>query len=175
MEETNILSNSGLNTNDGVVNNKMEMDYDECPVCLENNLLEKLCPNNHKVCMVCAPKIRSIKNWRTNKACCPLCRAEIDYVPIPQETPPNLQIVEQFWQHHNQQIANRNEARNDARLQFQRNIADHSIPANATFGGIHNRKCGHDGCSRMGGAEGVRFLIFGNTGKRRYRCELHTQ
>ena len=48
------------------------------------------------------------------------------------------------------------------------------IPPGSCFGGIHERKCGHRGCQRQGGAMGVRFLLFGNTGKRRYRCEEHT-
>ena len=174
MEETNILSKSGLNTADGVVN---KMEYDECPVCMENNLMETLCPNNHKVCMVCAPKIRSIKNWRTNKASCPICRAEIDYVPINPVNQNHNHHVDIFAPHNHPPIqrANRQDLRHDARLQFQQNIANHTIPANAEFGGIHTRKCGHGGCNRTGGAEGVRFLIFGDTNKRRYRCELHTQ
>jgi hypothetical protein len=48
------------------------------------------------------------------------------------------------------------------------------IPPNSIFGGIHERKCGHRGCQRSGGAMGVRFLLYGDTGKRRYRCEEHT-
>lgn len=49
-----------------------------------------------------------------------------------------------------------------------------TIPAHSTFGGIHERKCGHRGCQRSGGSQGVRFLLYGDTGKRRYRCEEHT-
>lgn len=48
------------------------------------------------------------------------------------------------------------------------------IPPETTFGGIHERKCGHRGCVRVGGQMGVRFLLFGDSGKRRYRCEEHT-
>ena len=50
-----------------------------------------------------------------------------------------------------------------------------TIPPHSVFGGIHERKCGHRGCQRSGGSQGVRFLLYGDTGKRRYRCEEHTQ
>ncbi len=43
------------------------------------------------------------------------------------------------------------------------------IPANAVFGGVHNRYCGHRGCERRGGERGVRFR--GGL----YRCEVHYQ
>jgi hypothetical protein len=61
----------------------------------------------------------------------------------------------------------------DSREIFNRNIRDGTIPADATYGGIHMRNCGARGCRRCGGAQGVRFLLWNGTGNRRYRCELH--
>lgn len=64
---------------------------------------------------------------------------------------------------------------NDARELFLRQREAGVIPPNSVFGGIHARKCGHRGCVRWGGHMGVRFLLYGVTGKRRYRCEEHTE
>jgi len=55
---------------------------------------------------------------------------------------------------------------------FDANVREGRIPANATYGGIHHRRCGAEGCLRTGGQDGVRFLRW-NGGSRRYRCELH--
>lgn len=69
----------------------------------------------------------------------------------------------------------RGPAWDEAREQFLAHREAGRIPAHSVFGGIHQRKCGHPNCQRAGGSQGVRFLLFGGTGKRRYRCEEHTE
>jgi len=62
----------------------------DCPICYGENLLEgreAICPNGHKFCETCQPHIQSVRTgWGMRfvgegVACCPLCRAEIPYVP----------------------------------------------------------------------------------------------
>jgi len=50
---------------------------------------------------------------------------------------------------------------------FNQRRRDGLIPREALYGGVHNRRCGHRGCQRVGGADGVRFY------NRLYRCEQH--
>ena len=176
MEQTNILSNSGLNTAGHDDNhNKME----KCPVCWEDGILTEMCPNKHKLCNTCLIHVRSIRFGFTNKASCPCCRAEIDYVPLEEgnNRQPGIfdPIVREVRRGHGRP---RGQEWRDALTSFIQKKNQGLIPANAEFGGIHKRKCGHKlnnnmTCQRRGGDEGVRFLIYGDTGKRRYRCECH--
>ena len=184
-ENTNNQSNTHLNAAGQHTNHNMNIIYEECPVCYEENLLSVMCPNNHKLCSICLRHIQGIKNWRTNTATCPICRANIPYVPI---NPPNNNVIPaHVFNAPNPQGPLRNlvPARRghgrprgqewyDALTEFINNKNNGTIPANAEFGGIHNRGCGNRQCNRVGGKQGVRFLIYGDSEKRRYRCELHT-
>jgi hypothetical protein len=53
------------------------------------------------------------------------------------------------------------------RQQFLEHVEAGRVPNTAAFGGIHDRRCGHRGCNRIGGVMGVRFR--GGL----YRCEVH--
>ena len=155
----------------------------ECPVCLEGDVSERvaLCSNGHKFCEDCQTRTLSTGHWcrRTNRlvAHCPMCRENLPYTPpvndaehrplypvLPGDRPDE---VARF------QIANRTEQHRNAYREFITNRAEGTIPATATFGGIHNRCCGHRQCRRRGGSEGVRFLLWNYTDNRRYRCEEH--
>jgi len=177
----------------GVNINNME----ECPVCLEAHLLSPICPNNHKLCGVCLRHIQSIYNHRYHGAVCPICRAVIPYVPINPVPVNRVPAVDVFGNNTNagfqdmdvfgigpgpvitfnipERRMNMPVLRRNALDLFNQNKRDGIIPENAEFGGTHERKCGHHGCNRTGGSQGVRFLIFGNTGRRRYRCEQHNE
>jgi len=57
---------------------------DDCPVCYGERALQgrvAVCPNGHRLCSECQPHVQSVRNWRTGQASCPLCRADIPYVP----------------------------------------------------------------------------------------------
>ena len=173
MENTNTLSNTDLNTAGQQVNQPI---MEECPVCYEEHLLTPMCPNNHKLCMVCLRHIQGIRNWQTQQASCPICRAAIPYVPIQQPQPqPQPWIPYIAAQPRQQQRRGHGRPRGqewfDALTEFVNNKNAGRIPADAKFGGIHKRGCGNRECNRVGGSEGVRFLLYKDTGKRRYRCE----
>ena len=58
-------------------------NMEECPVCLTESVLNApVCPNGHRVCAECQPRIQAIRSWRTGGAQCPMCRAPIPYIPI---------------------------------------------------------------------------------------------
>jgi hypothetical protein len=55
-------------------------DHD-CPICFEPNAIidrEAVCPNGHKLCADCQPRVQSVRPAR-----CPLCRAYIPFIPLP--------------------------------------------------------------------------------------------
>ena len=190
METTNILSKSGLNTAVHGVNHRME----ECPVCLEEHLLVQMCPNKHKLCRPCLSKIEQVYNEKLRSAVCPLCRAPIPHKPKNEAEKREPHPDEIFGHNTNagfqdmdvfglntlprtyiQRRVERRTLNENALNTFYQNIRTERIPHNADYGGTHTRKCGHRGCNRTGGSEGVRFLLYGETGKRRYRCEQHAQ
>jgi len=173
-------------------------DHD-CPICYDENVLRDrapICPNGHTFCADCQPRIQSVQTgWgltRERRACCPLCRAPIPYVPlggVPAPVPqvlggggggggggPALVVV------HNRVDLRNNDpdrpqraidgfnnlpARRQAQALFRLARDEGRIPANAAFGGIHKRNCP---CGRHSGAHGVRFLKMPDN-KRLYRCE----
>ena len=158
-------------------------DHD-CPICFEPDAIrdrEAVCPNGHKFCADCQPRIQSVRNFRTMHAACPLCRADIPYITDPIRPVYVLPIVRAVQQRdadgrrgdpERPQRAidafNNIPARRAAQQQFRENRNNGIIPQNARFGGFHRRNCT---CGRKGGAEGVRFLKLPD-GTRRYRCEV---
>ena len=171
---------------------------DDCPICYgELGNPEPLCPNGHKICDVCRPHILRVDGWVGPR--CPICRAPLQREagprppPLPHGEGVDLALVYEARQQHQQWVAqnapnrvpnrrgqggarpHRGPEWDAARQRFLEHREAGRIPAHSTFGGIHMRKCGHRNCERLGGAMGVRFLLFGETGKRRYRCEEHTQ
>lgn len=156
----------------------------DCPVCYgELGNPDPICPNGHKVCDTCRPHIMaglpSVYGGRLPPRC-PICRQNLGpREPAPQAAPrPRVdhRNVGGFdaigraggGRPHNGPIWDA------ARQRFLDHRDAGRIPPNSIFGGIHERKCGHRGCQRSGGSQGVRFLLYGDTGKRRYRCEEHT-
>lgn len=165
-------------------------DDNDCPICYGDlGTPADLCPNGHKVCDTCRPLIQSVlTGWGMGRpgAACPLCRAPIQYIPLngpPGPMPrrhPHLRDGDRMPNggvYHPPQRGggrpHRGPQWDEARTQFLAHREAGHIPADAIFGGIHERSCGHRNCPRAGGSQGVRFLLFADTGKRRYRCELH--
>jgi hypothetical protein len=176
-------------------------DDNDCPICYGDlGTPADLCPNGHKVCDTCRPLIQSVlTGWGMGRpgAACPLCRAPIQYVPLPRgvvddgvpmphqgaggpEPHPHAPQYDRLIPFPHQHQPRRGGGRphrgpdwDHARTQFLAHREAGHIPADAIFGGIHERNCGDRNCQRVGGWEGVRFLLFADTGKRRYRCELH--
>ena len=174
-------------------------DHD-CPICYEPNVLRDrapICPNGHTFCADCQPRVQSVQTgWGLGglerRACCPLCRGPIPYVPlgvpvaaggggggggaVPYVPPPAPVAVEVPDGRANDpdrpQRAidgfNNLPARRQAQALFRLARDEGRIPANAAFGGIHKRNCP---CGRHGGAHGVRFLKMPDN-KRLYRCEV---
>jgi len=166
-------------------------EYD-CPICFEPDAIrdrEAVCPNGHKLCADCQPRVQSVQNFRTLHAACPLCRANIPYIPdhalpayIGPQPPraPRVRAVQQVAYPDGRRgdperpqraidAFNNIPARRAAQQRFRefRNAGD--IPQNARFGGFHMRWCiCHQ---RRGGEHGVRFLRLPD-GTRRYRCEV---
>jgi hypothetical protein len=162
----------------------MEQNIDnECPVCFGTLAdVEPCCPNNHRICSVCLPHIRRANNR------CPLCRARLNPPPMDAALLPPRNHADDIEAELNRieaqhdawaQLApdaigrvHRNPRWREARRWFLYKREHQQIPGDAQFGGIHLRNCGHRGCNRKGGMDGVRFLL-GPNGKRRYRCEEH--
>ena len=169
-------------------------DHD-CPICFEPDAIrdrEAVCPNGHKLCADCQPRVQSVWVFRTTHAACPLCRAPIPYIrdpALPEYVGPQgpgpyvpiVRVVQQRDPHlrdgrrgdpERPQRAidafNNIPARRAAQQVFRENRNNGIIPQNARFGGFHRRNCT---CGRKGGAEGVRFLKLPD-GTRRYRCEV---
>ena len=168
-------------------------DHD-CPICFEPDAIrdrEAICPNGHKLCADCQPRVQSVWVFRTQHAACPLCRAPIPYIrdpALPDYVGPQAQAPQapraprvrtvrdpadgRRGDPERPQRAidafNNLPARRAAQQRFRefRNAGD--IPQNARFGGFHMRWCiCHQ---RRGGEHGVRFLRLPD-GTRRYRCE----
>jgi len=166
-------------------------DHD-CPICFEPDAIrdrEAVCPNGHKLCADCQPRVQSVWVHRTQHAACPLCRAPIPYIrdpalpdyvgPQAPQAPraPRVRAVRdpadgRRGDPDRPQRAidafNNIPARRAAQQRFRENRNAGTIPQNARFGGFHQRNCT---CGRSGGAQGVRFLRLPD-GTRRYRCEL---
>ena len=159
-------------------------DHD-CPICFEPDAIrdrEAICPNGHKLCADCQPRVQSVRVPRRQHAACPLCRAAIPHIPLEEEAPaaepraPRVRAVQQADGRRGDperpqraiDAFNNLPARRAAQAQFRANRDDGVIPQNARFGGFHQRNCT---CRlRRGGAQGVRFLRLPD-GTRRYRCE----
>jgi hypothetical protein len=165
-------------------------DHD-CPICFEPDAIrdrEAVCPNGHKLCADCQPRVQSVWVFRTTHAACPLCRAPIPYIrdpalpdyvgPQPGPYVPRVRAVQQRDADGRRGDPERPQraidafnnipARRAAQQVFRENRNNGIIPQNARFGGFHRRNCT---CGRKGGAEGVRFLKLPD-GTRRYRCEV---
>jgi hypothetical protein len=166
-------------------------DHD-CPICFEPDAIrdrEAVCPNGHKLCADCQPRVQSVWVHRTQHAACPLCRAPIPYIrdpALPDYVGPQPQAPRAPRVHAVQQrdadgrrgdperpqraidAFNNIPARRAAQQQFRENRNAGTIPQNARFGGFHQRNCT---CGRRGGPQGVRFLRLPD-GTRRYRCEV---
>ena len=175
-------------------------DHD-CPICYEPNVLRDrapICPNGHTFCADCQPRIQSVQTgWGLGglerRACCPLCRGPIPYVPLGVPYVPLVVPVaaggggggggadavireqraiaadERQARHLRAVEGFQNlPARRQAQALFRLARDEGRIPANAAFGGIHKRNCP---CGRHGGAHGVRFLKMPDN-KRLYRCEV---
>ena len=59
-------------------------DHD-CPICFEPDAIRDriaVCPNGHRLCADCQPRVQSVMS-RGRNAACPLCRAIIPYIPLP--------------------------------------------------------------------------------------------
>lgn len=177
--------------------NANAQEAEDCPICYgELGTPADLCPNGHKVCDICRPHILRGGDHRGPR--CPLCREPLRREHLPIVPRPDVEVdlaaVYAARQAHEQWVAEHAPNRNAngqghgrggcrprgaewvaARERFLAAREAGTIPADAVFGGIHDRRCGHRHCPRIGGAGGVRFLLFGNTGKRRYRCEAHTE
>lgn len=164
----------------------------DCPICFEPDSLrdrEAVCPNGHRLCATCQPRIEYAWN-----ASCPLCRARLPRPPIRV-----IAAGERFWEtntdepnipihvhgdpiprrvvDHTETEVRRQRAnaafndiprRREAQQLFLQNRQTGRIPETAKFGGFHERNCP---CGRHGGAEGVRFFKLRNN-TRRYRCEV---
>jgi len=165
-------------------------DDNDCPICYGENALDgrdPICPNGHRFCADCQPIIqRSRTGWGmapAGRPRCPLCRADIPGVPA-GEVLADQAPYPGMDRHAGGEdaLGRRGGGRphngpewNAARRRFIERRQNGEIPHDAMFGGIHHRKCGNRQCDRTGGSDGVRFLLFANTGKRRYRCEVHDQ
>ena len=162
------------------INDAPNNTENDCPVCFgEMGNPAPICANGHKVCDTCRPHVyRGNPDWN-RRGVCPMCRGRL--LGEPQPAPAgsmNAQWDADVRPQPARQPARRGARGEDwerARQVFLESRAAGHIPPDAMFGGIHTRNCGHRGCLRTGGSSGVRFLLFGNTGKRRYRCELHTE
>jgi hypothetical protein len=117
-----------------------------------------------------------------------MCRAAIPYIPLPADLPAGavpVPVVDapNIWNQRVEPDGRRNDpdrpqraidgfnnlpARRQAQALFRQARDNGTIPQNAMFGGIHQRKCGT--CDRRHGANGVRFLKLPD-GTRKYRCE----
>jgi len=151
----------------------------DCPICFEPDTIrerEPVCPNGHRICADCQPHIQSV--YVRGGAACPLCRAPIPFIPeervggrpLAPAQPPR-RVVDHTQRQERRDRANAAfnnlPARREAQQVFLQNRREGTIPANARFGGFHQRRCP---CGRSGGSQGVRFLkLRDNT--RRYRCE----
>ena len=167
----------------------------DCPVCYGDlGTPEALCPNGHKVCDTCRPHIYNGVRGQYGQvlpARCPICRHELTRRDAPPPADWNAVLRDpaiRAWREQADVGGLTNVGGIDAvgrrprnqelwmtkRREFLDLRARGAIPGDAVYGGVHERKCGHRGCTRTGGSQGVRFLLFGNTDKRRYRCEEHT-
>ena len=159
---------------------------DPCPVCLgDTNGAAPCCQNGHVVCDICLPQLLRMPYGAGHR--CPMCRQPITRRPEGHAAAGGGAAP--VHPHHDHRYVGGHDAIGrvgggrphngpvweEARRRFLENRDQGRIPGNAFFGGIHERKCGHRGCERHGGSQGVRFLLYGDTGKRRYRCEDHTQ
>jgi len=160
-------------------------DHD-CPICFEPNAITDriaVCPNGHRLCADCQPRIQSVPSIWQNRAvfsACPLCRAPIPYIEpprpvIPPREPRPARVQDPDGRRGDPERPQRAidgfnnlPARRAAQARFRQFRDEGAIPANARFGGIHTRSCP---CGRRGGAQGVRFLKLPD-GSRKYRCEV---
>lgn len=161
---------------------------DDCPVCYGERALVgrvAVCPNGHRLCAECQPHVQGVRT-HNGHASCPLCRADIPFVPrqVVAPAPPQQDPAGHVARARQAQEADRADRRERAIRGFQNNGQERragrerflqlreegQIPGNALYGGVHERKCGVRGCERRGGNQGVRFLK-DNLNCRKYRCE----
>lgn len=174
----------------------MRQGDDDCPICYGERALVgrvAVCPNGHRLCAECQPHVQSVRNHRTGQANCPLCRANIPYVPRqaqapqggdplgeqgqpprqprpPRDNRDELNAYQLRRQRAIEGFQNNHQNRRAGREQFLQLRDQGQIPGNALYGGVHDRKCGVRGCHRVGGIQGVRFLK-DHFNHRKYRCE----